>query len=84
MDAQLRVEEKFSQCNGTRILPGKCRSTVRGFFDSPQQHDHLVIYKMIFWFCFTCIKISSRSLTLILNLVCASDVTCSYDVIMRK
>ena len=24
-------EEKISQCNGTRILPGKCLSTVRGF-----------------------------------------------------
>ena len=27
----LREEKKFSQCNGTRILPGKCQSTVRGF-----------------------------------------------------
>ena len=23
--------KKISQCNGTRILPGKCQSTVRGF-----------------------------------------------------
>ena len=23
--------KKVIQCNGTRILPGKCRSTVRGF-----------------------------------------------------
>ena len=23
--------KKVSQCNGTRILPGKCHSTVRGF-----------------------------------------------------
>ena len=23
--------KKVSQCNGTRILPGKCQSTVRGF-----------------------------------------------------
>ena len=45
---------------------------------------------MIFWFYFTCIKISprqtilSRSLASALNLTCANDVTCSYDVIMRK
>ena len=45
---------------------------------------------MIFWFYFTCIKISprqtisSRSLASTLNLTCANDVTCSYDVIMRK
>ena len=28
--------------------------------------------------------ISSRSLASTLNLTCANDVTCSYDVIMRK
>ena len=45
---------------------------------------------MIFWFYFTCIKISPRqtiwshSLASTLNLMCANDVTCSYDVIMRK
>ena len=43
---------------------------------------------MIFWFYFTCIKISprqtSRSVASILNLMCTNDVTCSYDVIMRK
>ena len=45
---------------------------------------------MIFWFYFTCIKISprqtisSRSLASTLKLTCANDVTCSYDVIMRK
>ena len=45
---------------------------------------------MIFWFCFTCIKISarqtitSRSLTSILNLACTYGVTCSYDVVMRR
>ena len=45
---------------------------------------------MTFWFYFTCIKISprqtitSRSLASTLNLTCANDVTCSYDVIMRK
>ena len=31
MDAQLCEKENVSQCNGTRILPGKCQSTVRGF-----------------------------------------------------
>ena len=31
MDAQLCVKKKISQCNGTRILPGKRQSTVRGF-----------------------------------------------------
>ena len=45
---------------------------------------------MIFWFYFTCIKISprrtisSRSLASTMNLTCANDVTCSNDVIMRK
>ena len=45
---------------------------------------------MIFWFYFTCIKISprqtisSRPLASTLNLTCANDVTCSYDVIMRS
>ena len=41
---------------------------------------------MIFWeFLFTCIRqtILSRSLASTLNLTCANDVTCSYDVIMR-
>ena len=31
MDAQLCEKKKISQCNGTRIIPGKCQSTVRGF-----------------------------------------------------
>ena len=31
MDAQLCEKKNFSQCNGTRILPGKCQSTVRDF-----------------------------------------------------
>ena len=45
---------------------------------------------MIFWFYFTCIKISprqtfsSRCLASTLNLTCVNDVTCSYDVIMLK
>ena len=45
---------------------------------------------MTFWFYFTCIEISprqtisSRSLASTLNLTCPNDVTCSYDVIMRK
>ena len=30
MDAQLCEKKKVSQCNGTRILPGKWQSTVRG------------------------------------------------------
>ena len=86
-------EKKVSQCNGTRILLGKCQSTIRGFFDSPQQqswYNYLYIdLYMIFWFYFTCIKISqrqtisSRSLASTLNLTCANDVICSYDV-MRK
>ena len=32
MDAQLCEKKKISQCNETRIIPGKCQSTVRGFF----------------------------------------------------
>ena len=45
---------------------------------------------MTFWFYFTCIEISPRqtisssSLASTLNLTCANDVTCSYDVITRK
>ena len=31
MDAQLCEKKKICQCNGTRIIPGKCQSTVRGF-----------------------------------------------------
>ena len=31
MDAQLCEKKNVSQCNGTRILPGKCQSTVRVF-----------------------------------------------------
>ena len=31
MDAQLCEKKTISQFNGTRILPGKCQSTVRGF-----------------------------------------------------
>ena len=64
------------------------------FFDSPHQqsrYNYLYIdLYMIFWFYFTCIKISprqtisSRSLRSTLNLTCANDVTCSYDVIMRE
>ena len=27
MDAQLCEKKKISQCNGTRIIPGKCQST---------------------------------------------------------
>ena len=42
MDA--RVKKKFSQCNGTRILPGKCRSTVRGFLTVHSNNNYLVIY----------------------------------------
>ena len=90
MDAQLCVKKKLSQCNRTRILPGKCLSTVRGFLTAYSNNNYLVIYTMIFWFCFTCNNISasqtisSRSLTSILKLACAYDVTCSYDVIMRK
>ena len=90
MDAQLCVEKKLSQYNGTHILPGKCWSTIRRLIVH-SNNNYLVIYiYMIFWFCFTCIKISARlsislrSPTSTLNLACAHDVTCSYDVIMRK
>ena len=31
MDAQLCEKKNVSQCNGKRILPGKCQSTVRVF-----------------------------------------------------
>ena len=37
MDAQLFEKKKISQCNETRILPGKCQSTVRGF---PTVHNN--------------------------------------------
>ena len=32
MDVQLCEKKKISQCNGARIIPGKCQSTVRVFF----------------------------------------------------
>ena len=61
MDAQLCVKKKISQCNGTRILPGKCQSTVRGFLTLYNfNYMYIDIIYMIFWFCFTCIKISPR------------------------
>ena len=96
MDAQLCVKKKISQCNGTRILPGKCQSTFRGFLTVHNNNNdittciYIVDLYTIFWFYFTCIKISprqtisSRSLASTLNLACANDVTCSYDVIVRK
>ena len=31
MDAHFCEKKKISQCNGTRIIPGKCQSTVCGF-----------------------------------------------------
>ena len=30
-DGRSALREEKSQCNGTRILPRKCQSTVRGF-----------------------------------------------------
>ena len=36
--------KKFSQCNGTCILPGKCRSTVRGFLTVHSNNNYLAIY----------------------------------------
>ena len=92
MDAQLCEKKKISQCNGTRIIPGKCQSTVRGFLTVHNNNNDIttnlyIDLYMIFWFYFTCIKISprqTRSLASTLNLTCANDVTCFYDVIMRK
>ena len=90
MDTQLCEKKKISQCNGTRILPGKCQSTVRVFFDRLQQqkwYSYLYIdLYMIFWFYFTCIKISPRQdyLVTFSSVYFEPDVTCSYDVIMRK
>ena len=56
MDAQLCEKKKVSQCNGTRILPGKCQSTVRGFLTVHiNNHDKatcIIDLYMIFWFLF--------------------------------
>ena len=91
MDAQLCVKKP----NRTGILLWKCQSTVRAFLTVHNNNNdittciYIYLYK-IFWFYFSCIKISprqtnsSRSLASTLNLTCANDVTCSYDVIMRK
>ena len=89
MDAQLCEKKKISQCNGARILSGKCQSTVCGFLTVHTNNNDITIdLYMIFWFYFTYIKVSPRqtscSLASTLNLMCAYDVTCSYDVIMRK
>ena len=64
MDAQLCEKKKISQCNGTRIIPGKCQSTVRGFLTVYNNNNDItnlyIDLYIIFWFYFTCIKISPR------------------------
>ena len=53
MDAQLCEKKNVSQCNGTRILPGKCQSTVRGFLTVHiNNHDItiLLVYRSIYYF----------------------------------
>ena len=50
MDAQLCEKKKISQCNGTRIIPGKCQSTVRGFLTVHNNNNDIT----------TCIKIYTR------------------------
>ena len=54
MDAQLYVKKKISQCNGTRILPGNWRSTVREF----RLYIHIYIYDFLVLFYLH--KISTR------------------------
>ena len=90
MDAQLCVKKNSVSVMEHTFYQGNIG---RLFADFLTVHSNNLLFSyryMIFWFCFTCIKvsarqtISSRSLTSILNLACAYDVTCSYDVIMRK
>ena len=55
MDAQLCEKKNVSQCHGTRILPGKCQSTVRDFLTVHiNNHDITTCINlyMIFWFLF--------------------------------
>ena len=66
MDAQLREKKKISQCNGTRIIPGKCQPTVRGFLTVHNKNNDIttcIDLYMIFWFYFTCIKIHQDRLS---------------------
>ena len=50
MDAQLCVKKKICQCNGTRILPGKRQSTVRGFLTVHNNNNDLHVYRSIYDF----------------------------------
>ena len=79
MDAQLCEKKKISQCNGTRIIPGKCQSIVSGFLTVHNNNNEITtciyLYNMIFWFYFACIKISPRQ-----TLVTFSSVYFEPDV----
>ena len=92
MDAQLCVKKKNQSVQWNTYFTREMSVDCSRFFDSPQQqerHNHMYIdLYMIFWFYFTCIKISPRqtipSRSLASTLTCPNDVTYSYDVIMRK
>ena len=43
MDTQLCEKKKISQCNGTRTIPGKCQSTVRGFLTVHNNNNDITI-----------------------------------------
>ena len=44
MDAQLCEKKKISQFNGTRLLPGKCQSTVRVFLTVNNNNNDITTY----------------------------------------
>ena len=48
MDAQLCVKKKISQCNGTRILPGKCQSNVRVFLTVHNSNNDITTCILIY------------------------------------
>ena len=48
MDAQLCEKEKNSQCNGTRILSGKCQSTVRDFLTVHNNNNDITTFVLVY------------------------------------
>ena len=48
MDAQLCEKKKISQCNETRILSGKCQSTVGGFLTAPNNNNDITTCILIY------------------------------------
>ena len=48
MDAQLCVKKKISQCNGTRMLSGKCQSTDGGFLTVHNNNNDITTCILIY------------------------------------